>query len=78
AAIHPPDDTLLAVLLVKLFADRQLQIGADVLNYILPRMERSFAAAYELVEAADKLALAEKRGISVPLVRRVLMARDEA
>lgn len=76
-AIQPPDDTLLAALLVKLFADRQLQIGEDVLSYVLPRMERSFAAARELVLAADRLALAEKRPISVPLVRRVLLARQD-
>ncbi len=73
AAIQPPDDTLLAALLVKLFADRQLQISCEVLDYLLPRMERSFSAAYELVKDADRLALAEKRPVSVPLVRRVLL-----
>ena len=73
AAIEPPDDALLAALLVKLFSDRQLQIGHDVLGYILPRMERSFAAAHDLVVAADRLAMAEKKGISVPLIRRVLL-----
>ncbi|PJB72231.1 MAG: DNA replication protein [Alphaproteobacteria bacterium CG_4_9_14_3_um_filter_47_13] len=77
AAIQSPDDTLLAALLVKLFSDRQLQIGQDVLNYLLPRMERSFSAAYELVREADCLALAEKKPISVSLVRRVLLARQE-
>lgn len=73
ASIAPPDDDLLAALLVKLFSDRQLQIGRDVLSYILPRMERSFAAAHDLVAAADRLAMAEKKGISIPLVRRVLL-----
>lgn len=76
AAIQPPDDTLLAALLVKLFADRQITPSHDVLDYILPRMERSFAAASTLVEAADRLALSEKRGISVPLMRRVLIEQN--
>lgn len=76
AQIEPPDDTLLAAVLVKLFSDRQLVIGQDILHYVLPRMERSFAAAYTLVEQADKLALAEKRGISIPLMRRVLLEED--
>lgn len=71
--IDPPDDALLSALLVKLFADRQLQISHDVLTYILPRMERSFSAAHELVGAADRLAMAEKKSISVPLIRRVLL-----
>lgn len=72
ASIQAPDDTLIAALMVKLFADRQLQVGADVLTYLLPRMERSFAAAHDIVREIDRLALAEKRGVSVPLVRRVL------
>ena len=77
ACIAPPDDTLLAALMVKLFSDRQLQIGQDVLNYILPRMERSFAAAQELVTLADRLALAEKKSISIPLIRRILLEQED-
>lgn len=72
AAIQAPDDRLLASVLIKLFSDRQLTVGHDVIKYILPRMERSFAAARDIVAKADHLALAEKRGISVPLMRQVL------
>lgn len=72
AMIQPPEDTLLAAVLVKLFHDRQLMVGQDVIAYILPRMERSFAAARDIVAGADKMALAEKQKISVPLLRRVL------
>lgn len=71
-AIHAPDDMLLASVLEKLFCDRQLCVGEDVITYLLPRMERSFAAAQELVGLADRHALAEKRKISVPLMRQVL------
>lgn len=71
-AIHPPDDMLLASVLIKLFSDRQLSVNNDVISYILPRMERSFSAARDIVERADKKALSEKRGISVPLLRGVL------
>ena len=74
----PPDDSLLAAVLVKLFSDRQLYLSEDVLNYVLPRMERSFAAARDLAEKADKLALIEKRPVSIPLMRRILTtARDQ-
>lgn len=72
AAIRAPDDTLLAAILVKLFSDRQIKVGQDVLAYILPRMERSFAAARALVQAADRASLAQKRPVSVPLVREIL------
>lgn len=78
AAIHPPDDTLLAALLIKLFADRQLQVQEETVRYILPRMERSFAAAYQIVAEADALALAERRKISIPLLRDLMtrMSRE--
>lgn len=69
---------LLGAVLVKMFADRQIQISEEVLNYILPRMERSFAMARNLVEKTDQLALAEKRPVSVPLIRHVLMTQISA
>jgi chromosomal replication initiation ATPase DnaA len=71
-AIREPDDMLIGVILVKLFNDRQLRVGEDVLKYILPRIERSFEAVRKLVEAADEKALIEKRAISVPLLRDIL------
>ncbi len=71
-AVGDPDDPLLAALLVKLFADRQLAVGAEVIAYLLPRMERSFAAAGRLAAAVDKASLAQRRPVTVPLVRTVL------
>lgn len=72
--IRPPDDALLAALMVKLFADRQIRIGPDLPAYILPRIERSFAAVRGIVAALDRAALAEGRAITVPLAREVLNA----
>lgn len=72
ATIQPPDDMLLGSILIKLFADHQLRVSNDVIGYLLPRIERSFAAARDIVALADRMALAEKRGISVPLMRKVL------
>lgn len=72
AAIELPDEGLTAALLVKLFADRQLKVGDDVLAYLLARMERSFEAARKLVAALDAAALDAKRNVSVPLAGEVL------
>lgn len=71
-SIHAPDDILLSSVLIKLFADRQLSVSEDVIAYLLPRMERSFAAAGDVVRRADHRALSEKRKISIPLMRLVL------
>lgn len=77
ASIHPPDDMLLGSVLIKLFSDRQLTINNDVIKYILPRMERSFSAARDLVAKADSHAMSQKRGISVPLMRDVMASMQE-
>lgn len=76
-SIQPPDDMLLGSVLIKLFSDRQLNVSSDVIQYILPRMERSFAAAKHIVEAADSAALAAKKPVTVSLMRGVLAALQD-
>lgn len=71
-AIAPADEALLAALLVKLFADRQLRVGDGVIPYLLARMERSCAAAQALVAALDRAAMADQRPIGLALAREVL------
>jgi len=71
-AISAPDDALLAGLLVKLFADRQLRVDNAVIEYLLPRMERSFCAAQRLVKRMDRSALALGRAVTVSLARSAL------
>jgi len=71
-AIAPPDDRLLAAVLVKLFADRQVVVAPGVIGFLLRRMERSFAAAGALTKRLDRLALGAGRPITVALARRVL------
>jgi chromosomal replication initiation ATPase DnaA len=71
-ALDPPDEALIAALLVKLFADRQLAVGDDVVAYLTLRLERSFDAALSAVALLDRAALAEQRPVTVPLARRVL------
>jgi len=72
AVIEAPDDDLLAAVVAKLFADRQLSVAAEVISYLTLRMDRSFAAARDVVARLDALSLAEKRPITKPLAARVL------
>lgn len=71
-ALALPDDALLRALLRKLFVDRQLRIGDRILDFMLPRMERSYAAARALVASIDHAALASRREVTLPLVAAVL------
>ncbi|WP_299024193.1 DnaA/Hda family protein [uncultured Sulfitobacter sp.] len=72
ASIDAPDDALLAAVLVKLLADRQLVPPADLIPFLLKRMDRSFAAANRVVAALDREGLARKRPITRALAAVVL------
>lgn len=74
APLPGPDDALLAAVLAKLFADRQVTVAPGVVDYLVLRMERSFAAAGRIVAALDAEALARSRAITVPLAAEVLAA----
>jgi len=75
-ALGAPDDQLLAAVMVKLFTDRQLSVPPDVVHYLLPRIERSFAAVRAVVAELDRAALARRQAITVPLARAVLNQPD--
>lgn len=72
ADLGPPDDALLQAVLVKLFADRQLRVTADLIEFLQRRIPRSFAAARGIVAAIDRRALAERRSITVAVARAAL------
>jgi chromosomal replication initiation ATPase DnaA len=78
ATLAAPDQELLGAVLVKLFADRQLKVSRELVEHLVTRLERSFAAIENAVNRLDRAALAERRAVTVPLARRVLGLRDDA
>jgi chromosomal replication initiation ATPase DnaA len=74
--IGEPDDALLAQVLVKLFADRQIVADERVIAYLVSRMERSLDAARRIVARLDDLALARQSKISRQLAAEVLAEFD--
>ncbi|WP_372990085.1 chromosomal replication initiator DnaA [Sulfitobacter sp.] len=71
-ALEAPDDMLLTAVLAKLLADRQLTPKPDLIPYLLPRMDRSFAAAGDLVARLDSASLAQKKPVTRSLAVQVL------
>jgi chromosomal replication initiation ATPase DnaA len=67
AALAAPDEALLARVMLKLFADRQLKVPEGLIPYLVVRMERSFSVAERLVAVIDDLALEQRRNISVEI-----------
>jgi chromosomal replication initiation ATPase DnaA len=74
AALPPPDDALLFAVLLKLFADRQIdpERAAEVAAWLLPRMDRSLGEARRIVAALDEASLAAKRRLDTRLAAEVL------
>lgn len=56
-----PDDELLAAVLAKHFADRQIEFDPRLISTVLPRVERSLKAVRDLVERIDRESLAAQR-----------------
>jgi hypothetical protein len=73
--IGAPDDDLLRELLSVHAARRGLVLGEGVLAYLLPRIERSHAAAEAIVETIDRLSLERKASVTISLARDALAER---
>lgn len=67
-----PDDELLRALIVKFCTDRQMVLDESVVSYLVPRIERSIAAARRTVEALDIEALRLGRPVTRALAVEVL------
>ena len=76
--IGAPDEALITTVLLKHFADRQLDVDPKVLTYLALHVDRSLAAAAAAVAAIDRAALATGRKISRQLVTEVLDASASA
>lgn len=63
-ALMAPDDGLLCAVIVKLFADRQLDVDAGLVGYLATRIERSFAGARNAVDMLDREALRRQRPVT--------------
>lgn len=70
--IDAPDEALLAAVLVKLLADRQLNPPAGLIDWLVARMDRDLGLARRLVAALDREAMAERRGLTRNLAADLL------
>jgi len=71
-AIEVPDAALMAALIEKLLHARGLAAPADVVRYVVPRIERSYVGVGRIVDALDEAALARRRAISLKVAREAL------
>jgi chromosomal replication initiation ATPase DnaA len=70
--IGPPDDRLIADLLMKLLGDRGIFLAPDVADFLVPRIERSYHAVQMVVDALDRASFSHGRRMTVPMAKRAL------
>jgi chromosomal replication initiation ATPase DnaA len=58
--------------LVKQFSDRQIEIEPEIVDYILPRIERTAAGIRHVVAALDRLTLSQGRRLTKAVVAHYL------
>jgi len=74
--LSEPDDLLLGAVIVKLFADRQVDVDPQVVQFLVRRIERSIATAIAVVDRLDRRSLETKARITRQLAASVLDAMD--
>lgn len=74
--IDEPDDMLLAAVVTKLFADRQVEVEPHVVQFLVRRIERSLSAAMKVVTMLDRIALERKSRVSRALAAEVVSAME--
>ncbi|MBX7495360.1 ATPase [Qipengyuania sp. 6B39] len=73
-AISPPDDEMAADLILAHAAQRGLALGEGAPAYLVPRMERSYAAIERVVGEIDRLSLERKVPATLSVWRDALEA----
>ena len=72
AVLNEPDDALLRAILIKQFADRQINVDEAIISFMLTRMERSARAARDLVAEIDRESLQQKANVTRPFVSGIM------
>lgn len=72
AELGPPDDMVLQAVLERFFLERNIRPVDDLLPYLVNRIERSVAAARDIVIRLDETADAKQRAVTKALARQIL------
>jgi hypothetical protein len=71
--IGEPDETLCALLLVKLLTRRGVNMTPDVASFVATRMVRTYIEIQRIVDSLDQSSLSKHRALTMPFVRQHLI-----
>ena len=72
AEIKKPDDDLIFALILKNFADKQINIDKKVIDYIVKRIDRSYSKISEFIYKIDEISLKKKKRIDIKLIKEII------
>jgi len=72
ANIMQPDNELLKGLVFKQFSDLQIHVPMNLVEFLVPRIERSFEGVVKIVELINRKSLEGKRSVTIPFVKEIL------
>jgi hypothetical protein len=72
-SIAPPDDELLYALILKLLGDRGIAAPAEVAEFLVPRIERSYVGVLKAIDALDRAVLSHHKRLTVPVAKKALV-----
>jgi chromosomal replication initiation ATPase DnaA len=70
--IDSPDSDLLKAVLLKHISDRNLQINSVAVDYLIPRIDRSFTKLLHTINKLESFSKINKRPITIPLIKEAL------
>jgi chromosomal replication initiation ATPase DnaA len=75
-SVAAADDTLLAQMFIKIFSDRQIEVEAKTISYVVARMERSPQEVVLLAELMDRIAIARGKPVTRTIAAAALKERS--
>ncbi len=70
--IDLPTDDLIRVIILKIFSDRQIDLGNRNLEYIINNIERSYDKILKFTKDIDDISLSTGKSININLIKKVL------
>ncbi len=67
-----PTDDVLKGIIIKLSKDKGLSLNNSTINFIVSHIERSYIAIHTFIDKLDRLALENKKKITIPFIKKLL------
>jgi chromosomal replication initiation ATPase DnaA len=64
---------LLYALILKLLGDRGIAAPAEVAEFLVPRIERSYVGVLKAIDALDRAVLSHHKRLTVPVAKKALV-----